>query len=84
MLNPENPNSYKERDIKTYHLINGEEKRSGQYDQFYASNEGIFKYKIIVNYDGNDEYPKTYIDRNETDRDTIRSEIYKPITKQVL
>lgn len=77
LLNPENPNGYKERDIKTYHLINGVQKRAGQYDQFYADNEGIFRYSVIVNYEGNDEYPITYIDWNETDRDTIKSEIYQ-------
>ena len=35
LLNPNDPNSYKKRDIKTYHLIDGEQIRAGQYDNLY-------------------------------------------------
>lgn len=77
LLDPDNPNSYKKRDIKTYHLIDGEQKRAGQYDNLYEDEEGVFRYSVIVNYEGNDEYPITYIDWNETDRDTIKYEIYR-------
>ncbi len=77
LLNPDNPNSYKKRDIKTYYLIDGEQTRAGQYDNFYEDEDGVFRYGVMVNYEGSDEYPITYIDWNETDRDTIKSEIYR-------
>lgn len=77
LLDPNSPNSYKKRDIKTYHLINGEEKRAGIDDNIYQDADSIYRYRTFVNYEGNDEFPITYIDWSETDRDTIKSEIYR-------
>lgn len=77
LLNPESPNSFKKNSIKVYHLINGEEKRAGNDDLIYEDANGIFRYRTFVNYEGNDEYPITYIDWSETDRGTIKSEISK-------
>lgn len=77
LLNPSSPNSYKKRDIKTYHLINGEEKRAGIDDNIYQDADSIYRYRTFVNYEGNDESPITYIDWSETDRNTIKSEFYR-------
>lgn len=77
LLDPENPNAYKKGDIKIYHLINGVQKRAGRDDILYEDEDGIYRYVVMVNYEGDDEYPITYIDWNETDRDTIKSEIYQ-------
>ena len=77
LLDPNNPNSFKKENIRTYHLINGEQKRAGLDDIIYQDNDSIYRYRIFVNYEGNDEFPITYIDWSETDRDTIKSEIYR-------
>ena len=77
LLDPNNLNSYKKGDIKIYHLINGEQKRAGIDDIIYEDVDSIYRYRTFVNYEGNDEYPITYIDWSETDRDTIKSEIYR-------
>ena len=77
LLDPNNPNSFKESNIKTYHLINGEEIRAGLDDIIYKDSDSIYRYLTFVNYEGNDEFPITYIDWSETDRDTIKSEIYR-------
>jgi hypothetical protein len=77
LLNPNNPNSYKESKIKTYYLVNGEEKIAHTEEFIYEDGEGLYRLRIFLNDEGNDEFPITYIDWNETDRDTIKSEIYK-------
>lgn len=77
LLDPENPNSFNETNIKTYYLIDGVEKRVGADDVLFLNEEGIYIFRTFVNYKGNDQYPITYIDWNETNRDTIKSEIYR-------
>ena len=77
LLDPNSSNSYKKEDIRIYHLINGEQKRAGIDDVIYKDIDSIYRYRTFVNYEGNDEYPVTYIDWSETDRDTIKSEIYR-------
>ena len=77
LLDPNTPNSFKKGNIKTFHLINGEEKRAGLDDIIYQDGDSIYRYRTFVNYEGNDEFPITYIDWSETDRDTIKSEIYR-------
>ncbi|WP_310990965.1 hypothetical protein [Aequorivita marina] len=77
LLDPDNPNSYKESAIKVYHLINDEEQRSGVDDVLFQGEDGTYVYTTFVNYEGDAEYPITYIDWSETDRDTIKSEIYR-------
>ncbi|MEM0519314.1 hypothetical protein [Aequorivita flava] len=77
MLDPNNPNSYKLNDIKTYHLIDGEEVWAIADNVISQNNEGAFIFTTFVNYEGNYEYPITYIDWDETDRDTIKAEIYR-------
>lgn len=77
LLDPNNPNSFRVNDIKTYHLINGEVKLAGADDVLFQESNGLFVFRTFVNYEGNDEYPITYIDWDETDRDTIKSEIYR-------
>ncbi|AFL81535.1 hypothetical protein Aeqsu_2071 [Aequorivita sublithincola DSM 14238] len=78
LLDQTNPNSFKKAEIKTYHLINGKEQVVGADDIiFQYNNEGINYFRTFVNYEGNDEFPITYIDWSETDRDTIKAEIYK-------
>lgn len=77
LLDPNNPNSFRVSDIKTYHLINGEVKLAGADDVLFQESNGLFVFRTFVNYEGNDEFPITYIDWSETDRDTIKSEIYR-------
>lgn len=77
LLNPNKSNAYNERNFKTYHLINGEEKISHTEELLYQDNDSIYRLRVFVNHEGNDEFPITYIDWNETDRDTIKSEIYR-------
>lgn len=77
LLDPNNPNSYKESQIKTYYLIDGEEKIADTEEFIFEDIDGIYRLRVFVNSKGNDEFPITYIDWNETDRDTIKSEIYK-------
>ncbi|AFL81536.1 hypothetical protein Aeqsu_2072 [Aequorivita sublithincola DSM 14238] len=77
LLDPNNPNAFKQSDIKTYHLINGEVKLAGADDMLFLGNNGLYVFGTFVNYEGNDEFPITYIDWSETDRDTIKSEIYR-------
>lgn len=77
LLNPNNPNAYKKENIRVFHLIDGEQKRAGIDDFLYRDADSIYRYRTFVNYEGNDEYPITYIDWSETDRDTIKSEIYR-------
>lgn len=77
LLNPENFNSYKEREIKTYHLIDGIERIAHTEEFLFKDNDGLYRLRVFLNDEGNDEYPTTYIDWNETDRDTLKSEIYR-------
>jgi len=77
LLDPNNPNSYKKENIKIYHLINGEQKRAGLDDIIYQDSDSVFRYRTFVNHEGNAEFPVTYIDWDETDRDTLKSEIYR-------
>lgn len=77
LLDPDNPDSYKKENIRIYHLINGDEKRAGVDDILYEDGDGINRYRTFVNHEGSDEFPITYIDWSETDRDTIKSEIYR-------
>lgn len=81
LLDPENPNSYKKSEIKTYHLIDEVEQRAGADDVLLQDPAGTYVFRTFVNYKGNDEYPITYIDWSETDRDTIKSEIYRTINQ---
>lgn len=77
LLDPDNPDSYKKENIRIYHLINGEQKQAGLDDIIYKDIDSIYRYRTFVNYEGNDEFPITYIDWDEKDRDTIKSEIYR-------
>lgn len=77
LLDPNNPISFKKENIKIYHLINGDEKWAGVDDFIYQDSDSIYRFRTFVNYEGNDEFPITYIDWSETDRDTIKPEIYR-------
>ncbi|MCG2419621.1 hypothetical protein K8089_11355 [Aequorivita sp. F47161] len=77
LLDPNNSNAFKKENIKTYHLINGEVKLVGADDMLFLGNNGLYVFGTFVNYEGNDEFSITYIDWSETDRDTIKSQIYK-------
>ena len=79
LLNPENPNAYKESDIKLFYKINGnvEEVFEGNLDN--PRHFEIFKHKneyritVGVNHAKNEDLPITYIQWNEADTDTIKA-----------
>lgn len=77
LLNPENFNSYNEREIKTFYLIDGIERIAHTEEFLFKDNDGLYRLRVFLNDEGNDEYPITYIDWNQTDRDTLKSEIYR-------
>ena len=77
LLDPNNPDAFKKENIRTYHLINGEVKVAGADDILFQESNDLYVFRTFVNSEGNDEFPITYIDWSATDRDTIKSEIYR-------
>lgn len=84
LLDPQIPVSFKEEMIKTYYLVNGEERLADTEEFIYEDAQGIYRLRVFLNYEGTDEFPITYIDWHETDRDTIKSEFYKTDTKVIV
>lgn len=85
MLNPENPNSFDESAIKLFYLIEGNVTEVYDGNMDYPRNFRIYEYPpasayrivIFLNHSETEEFPITYIKWNETDTDTISSEIYR-------
>lgn len=77
LLNPENPNSFKNTEIKILYLING--KMEEVYDEnkdyprnfFIYQHENEYRIKVFLNHSQTEEIPKTYIQWNETNTDVL-------------
>ncbi|GGG95336.1 hypothetical protein GCM10011416_11070 [Polaribacter pacificus] len=80
LVDPNTPNAYKENEIKIYHIINGVEKL--MYDsnldnpKFFTitQEDGLYKFGLGMSLDSSVDYPISYIQWNDTDRDTIKTE----------
>lgn len=79
LLDPANPNAFKESDIKLYYVIDGnvEEVFDGRLDSprnFYIYNRNSeYRIGITQNYTETSDMPITYIKWNDNDTDTITS-----------
>ena len=82
LLDPNNPEAYQENNIKLFYKVDGEIVEV--YDSTLDSPRNINIYKheneyrigINLNYDRNEDQPITYIQWNETDRDTIKAQFH--------
>src|SRR5690606_16006177 len=85
LLNPQNPNSFNEPDIKLFYLVNGEVNEVYDGNMDYPRNFVIHEYPptseyrigVFLNHAETEELPITYIKWNETDTDTLKCEIYR-------
>jgi len=81
LLDPNNPNSYNENEIKIFYLINGEMEEV--YDALMDSPRNFFifksesEYKLRLFLDYSTDFTTTYIKWNESEMDTIQAEIFK-------
>lgn len=85
LLNPNNPNSFDESEVKLFYLIDGNltevydgnkhSPRNFTMNEYPPASE--YRMTIFVNHSKTEEYPITYIKWNETDTDTIKTEIYR-------
>jgi len=86
LLNPDNPNSFNESDIKLFYLINEETVEVYDNNLDYPrnfliyQNSDSYRIRIFLNYSETEELPETYIQWSETDSDTIKSEINRSNT----
>ena len=86
LLNPENPNSFNESDIKLFYLINGETVEFYDDNLDYPrnfliyQNSDSYRIRVFLNYSETEELPETYIQWSKTDSDTIKSEINRSDT----
>ncbi|WP_242085481.1 hypothetical protein [Aestuariivivens sediminis] len=86
LLNPENPNAFKESEIKLFYVINGntEEVYDGNLD--YPRHFLIYQYydqyriRVFLNHSETENIPVTYIQWNEMDTDTIKNEMNRSDT----
>lgn len=84
LLNPNNPNAYCVSEIKLFYKIGGEIMEV--YDQMmddprnfsiYKNEiESEYRIRLLPNHDRDEAQPITYIQWNETDRDTIKAEFH--------
>lgn len=83
LLDPSNPDAFKESEIKLYYVIDGkvEEVFDGRLDSprnFYIYNRNSeYRIGMTQNYTETSEMPITYIKWNETDTDTITSTFFR-------
>jgi len=83
LLNPNNPESLNELDIKLFYLINEniEEVNYPNSDnpRGFTIYEHISEYRIGIsmNYSEAEEFPVTYVQWNEFDTDTLKCKIYR-------
>lgn len=86
LLNPNNPNAYSADEIKLFYEIDGEVvevydpamdlPRNFMIFNYSNETESEYRIRLLPNYDRNESQPITYIQWNETDRDTIKAEFY--------
>lgn len=81
LLNPNNPESFNESDIRLFYLINGniEEVNNPTADSprgflIFEQNESN-RIRIFLNYSESEELPITYVQWDETDTDTLKCKI---------
>ncbi len=86
LLDPNTPNAYSADGIKLFYEINGEvvevydpamdHPRNFIIYNYINENESEYRIGIFLNYDRNEAQPITYIQWNETDRDTIKAKFH--------
>jgi hypothetical protein len=78
LLDPQNPESYKEEEIKIYYLIDGVkvEQRDPMMDnpRSFSLDKNDEKTLLLLypNYTASEEFPVTFIQWNEADTDTLK------------
>jgi hypothetical protein len=83
LLDPNNPNAYKAKNIKLYYLINGEKKEIFDENLTYPRNFFIFKHeseyriRVFQNHSETERLPITYIEWSPDDTDTLQTEIFR-------
>ncbi|HEX9650416.1 MAG TPA: hypothetical protein VGA21_07640 [Cyclobacteriaceae bacterium] len=89
LLDPENPSSYKESDIKLHYLKNGQKQ-----EVFFPNldnpkgfgitqNQEGYRIGILPNIDKTEEFPLTLIEWNSTDTDTIKCSIERKSNSEI-
>lgn len=84
LLNPENPNHFKEKDIKLYYVVDGQTKEVYNPDMAYPRNFKIVKatneYRITIFLnDSPSQKNITYVQWNKEDTDTIEAAFRRDI-----